>query len=397
MSVPRSLALPANVLLLLLATVGCAKAECSFNSDCAAGTCVDGTCVRQCFAPVDCPSERPLCESGVCKASTVGDSSIDTASDTNTTIDSGTPTDSITTTDTTVVTETGGTKGYLTKCSGDAECASGKCKTFCTKTCTKHGDCAHGQLCSGGVCQLDDTGNGGCDLATGAPCLEFCYGSATAKHCTHSCASSSECPAGYACSPVAAGKKVCVEIERSCTDANQCASGLGFCGGVGCTAQCDTASDCPLRLIGLPPYTCELNSGKKVCITPTDVLGSDPIGTSCPATGTNKCRSGACDPGTSPPSCVQRCTTIGGCPPSYGCFPLEDPGPPATALLVCSPAGSLWLGDTCARGRECITGICQAPGYCTRLCVDGLCPDGMSCKPSPLTADDGTPIKLCTK
>jgi hypothetical protein len=67
-----------------------------------------------------------------------------------------------------------------------------------------------------------------------------------------------------------------------------------------------------------------------------------------------------------------------------------------TALL-CTPAGTTWLGDTCARGRDCITGICQAPGYCTRLCVDGLCPDGMSCVTAPLSADDGTPIKLCTK
>jgi hypothetical protein len=391
------------LVLLAVATVGCAKAECSFNSDCAAGLCSDGTCVRQCFATVDCPSDRSACERGVCMPAST-DASIDTAIDTGAADaaagDSASVSDTTTTDDgsagDTSVSETA-TKSYLTKCAVNGECASGTCKTFCTKACTTHGDCAHGQLCSGGLCNVDDTGKTGCDLSSGSPCLEFCFGSATAKHCTHSCASASECPAGYACSPASGGKKVCVEIEKPCGDATQCASGLGFCGGVGCTAACDSASDCPLRLVGLPPYTCELRSGQKVCIAPADVLGADAIGATCPATGTNKCRSGACDPGTSPPSCVQRCSTRGGCPPAYGCFPLEDPGPPKSASLVCSAAGSLWLGDACTRGRDCLTGICQAPGYCTRLCVDGLCPDGMSCVAAALTADDGTPIKLCTK
>lgn len=383
------------LLLLFLALASCAKGECSFHSDCPSGKCVEGECRRECFASIDCPVKGSACISGVCEAPS-GDASVDSTMTTDEGVDS-------VATDTTIApVDSGmsmtGTRGYLTRCSADSECASGKCALpFCTKSCTSHGDCAHGQLCSGGLCKLDDTGRTGCDLSTGAPCLEFCYGSATAKHCTHSCSAAGDCPAGYACAPVSAGKKVCVEIEHGCTDASQCVSGLGFCGGVGCTAPCDSASDCPLRLVGLPPYTCELSGGKKVCVAPSDVLGGDPIGTTCPATGTNKCRSGACDPGVSPPQCIQRCTPRGGCPPSRGCFPLEDPGPPKTALLVCSAAGTLWLGDACTRGRDCISGICQAPGYCTRLCVDGLCPDGMSCIAAPLTADDGTPIKLCTR
>jgi hypothetical protein len=414
----RATGLLAFAALFMVRLAGCAESECKFNSDCAAGLCQSGSCVRECFSPVDCPKDRASCNArGVCEARSVDggvivdSTAIDSATtdsgaepiDTSVATDSEMEIDTSSPIDTSVPETIGGSKSYLTKCAGDSECASGKCTTtsprFCTKSCTTHGDCAHGQLCGGGICRNDDTGQTGCDLTTAAPCSEFCYGTTTAKHCSHTCSSGAECPAGYACSPVVTGKKICVEIERPCTIADQCPTGLGFCGSgsIGCTAKCDTASDCPLRLIGLPAYTCELRSGQKVCVAPSDVVGSDPIGTSCASTGLNSCRSGACDPGTSPASCVQRCSVRGGCPVNWGCFPLEDPGPPATALLVCSPAGSTWLGDSCTRGRECITGICQSPGYCTRLCVDGLCPDGMSCVAAPLTADDGTPIKLCKK
>ncbi|MBI2394172.1 MAG: hypothetical protein HYV09_31670 [Deltaproteobacteria bacterium] len=403
----------------------CAESECKYNSDCAAGRCVAGKCERECFAAVDCPKDRPACVSGWCEASGDGGvdaPAVDSGKPDSTPIDSGSIDSSIgdsTAPDTYVPADTAepdtfvpdtaspdvstGTKGYLTKCASNDECASGVCSPsaprFCTKACSSHGDCAHGQICGGGLCRLDDTGYSACDTSTASPCLEYCFGTATAKHCTHSCSSAAECPAGYACMPAGGGKKVCVDIERPCSAPEQCPSALGFCGagGVGCTAKCDTDADCPLRLVGLPAYRCEFSGSIKVCMPPSDILGSDPLGSTCPSTGVNYCRSGACDDGTSPPTCAQRCTVRGGCAGSFGCFPLEDPGPPKTALLVCSAAGSAWLGDACTRGRDCRTAICQAPGYCTRLCVDNLCPDGMSCVAAPLSATDGTPIKLCTK
>lgn len=410
-------------LLAALSLSRCAESECSFNSECTGrGLCVEGRCKVECLASVDCPADRPICSGGVCSAGDGGvvtdssspDASIDTGTPPPDTgappPDTGTPpTDTGTEwPDTSVVpdttpppdTSTGGTKGYLTKCTSGAECASGVCSpdvpSFCTKSCSSHAECANGQICAAGTCRLDDTGKTGCDLATASPCGEFCYGTPTSRHCTHACTSASQCPAGYACMPAGAGKKVCVEIEKPCGVPEQCPSGLGFCGagGVGCTARCDTAADCPHRLVGLPPYTCELVSGQKVCVAPADVLGSDPLGATCSGVGTNTCRSGACDDGTSPPSCAQRCTTRGGCPVGRGCFPLEDSG---SALLVCSTAGGAWLGDACTRGRDCLTAICQSPGYCSRLCDDGYCPDGMTCVAAPLTATDGTPIKLCTK
>jgi hypothetical protein len=399
--------------LLAASTTRCAESKCKFNSDCARGQqCVAGECVVECQASVDCPKERPTCDRGTCVATGVDAGDTDGApvldSMLDSTLDSMSPDDtSVPPTDTSPPpsdTTTGGTKAYLTSCGSDAECASAACATgptrFCTKICTSHADCGDGLLCSGGKCALDDTGATGCDLASGSPCKEFCYGTASAHACTHGCATAAECPAGYACSPVSSGKKVCVEIERPCATADACASGLGFCGsgGLGCTAKCDTAADCPQRLVGLPAYTCEVKSGQKVCVPPSDVLGADPLGASCSSSGTNTCRSGACDDGVSPPMCNQRCTVRGGCGRGFGCFPLEDPGPPKQTLLVCTAAtGTGWLGDACTRARDCITGICQAPGYCTRLCVDGLCPTGMSCVAAPLTATDGTPIKLCSK
>jgi hypothetical protein len=404
--------------LLALSATRCAESRCQFTSDCDRGVCLNGACTPECTLDIDCPTGR-TCFSGICR---VGDAGVDGDVPDTAKIDSGSvddtsaspddtssPPDTSTPADTSMVSDTTvpGTKAYLTSCAADGECVSALCAAgaprFCTRTCTANADCADGQICSAGKCALDDAGAAGCDLASGSPCKQACFGSSTvasARHCTHTCTTASECPAGHACSEVAPGKKVCVDIERSCATADQCPSGLGFCGsgGLGCTAKCNSASDCPSRLVGLPAYTCELKSGTQVCVPPSDVLGADPLGASCSSTGTNTCRSGACDDGVSPAMCNQRCTVRGGCGKGWGCFPLEDPGPPKSTLLVCTAAtGSGWLGDACTRARDCITGICQAPGYCTRLCVDGLCPTGMSCVAAPLTATDGTPIKLCTK
>jgi len=389
---------------------GCAESRCHLNSECAAGRCIDGECVRECFQPLDCPTDKPVCTSGICFPRDADSGLPDTGTDTSVSPDTTPPpTDTTVDPDTTIDPDTGtpppdtgpGSKSYLDACSSDSECVSGICTPvaprFCTKTCTSHLGCADGQICSGGKCRLDDTGKKGCDTTSGAPCLEFCFGTTTASHCTHSCTSVSECPAGFACSPVGSGKKVCVDIERPCSTATQCPSSVGYCGsgGVGCTAKCDFASDCPLRLVGLPAYTCATVSGTQVCVPPSDILGSDPIGASCSATGTVYCRSGGCDTTPSPPMCNQRCKPRGGCPPGFGCFP--DAGGGSVSLVCTTVTGSGWLGETCGKARDCITGLCQAPGYCTRMCNDGFCPTGMTCKATGLSADDGTPISLCEK
>ncbi len=406
----------------VISQLRCANVTCRVNSECGPrAACVENQCVSTCREDRDCTRAGEVCDpNGRCvragpDAGT--DAPTDTAgmdtpradtppsdapgTDTPLPIDMVVPPDNVPPIDTPPPPDVpvAGTGAYLDGCRADSDCASRMCAMrsarFCTRMCSTAADCANGQRCAAGRCELDDIGRTGCDLGTGAPCLEFCYGTPTAAHCTHACASGSDCAAGYACSNVG-GRRICVDIERPCTAAADCPSGLGFCGAgmVGCTALCATASDCPHRLVGLPAYTCEVRSGQTVCIPPADVMGSAAIGATCAATGINLCRSGACDDGTMPPSCNQRCTVQGGCAVGYGCYPLADAG---NVLLVCTATGSAWLGETCGRARDCVTGLCSTDRYCTRLCSDGLCPTGMTCMATGVTSTDGTPIRLCRR
>lgn len=321
---------------------------------------------------------------------------------------------------------------YLDPCSSNADCQSGDCATagvasgFCTRTCASRRDCGNGYLCaipaggSSGRCLPDDTGLRCDPRAASSPCARFCFGNSASGvgHCTRECANGADCPAGFACS-VVSGTSVCVEVERSCVRAADCPS--NFCLGpsatfAGCSAQCRTSADCPRRftlndsgrLIALPPYQCM--SG--LCVPPLqgvisggDIQGTDPIGSSCGASGTVSCYSGVCDTGTpgdplAPAMCVQTCTPAGGCPNGYGCKPWLPDGPGGDLYLTCRPAGSGAVGTTCTRGGDCATALCQGvtatTGYCTRLCADGLCPTGMRCTLAGTTID-GTSISLCLR
>jgi hypothetical protein len=287
---------------------------------------------------------------------------------------------------------TTGTRAYLDRCTSPSDCASGLCEadtggtSFCSKTCSTHAQCASEQVCDGGICVPDDTGT---PCTSASTCtLDLCVGSAATGlgRCTRGCSSAADCPAGAACSD-AGGTHVCVEIERTCSSAAQCATGLCLGPTYGCTAACRSAADCPARLvgIGLSPYTCELVSGTFVCVPPVDeVAGSDAMGSACAATGTNTCRSSACDT-SAPlgPICVQACSSTGGCPPGLGCFPLLDSDTGAFEALVCELAGTHDLTQSCATSRDCSSGMCAPGGHCTRLCPDGYCPTGQSCRTDP--------------
>lgn len=291
-----------------------------------------------------------------------------------------------------------GTGRYLDRCTAARDCASGLCALdrggthFCTRTCTSDVQCAHEHVCastpSGGVCIPDDTG-APCSVGSPETCaLGLCLGSGGGGHCTRPCASAAECPAGYACSHVAgSSQQVCIDIEQPCSGAADC--GGGYCTTFGCTAPCRTPSDCPARLPAtssgpaFPAYACNtsLGSADPICIPPSDIVGSLPIGASCPVTGTNACRSDACD--TSAPlgaMCVQACSAQGGCGPGLGCSPLVDG---SDVLLVCERAGTTDLTLPCNHGYECVSGLCDgsgALGHCTRLCQDGICPTGYTCQ-----------------
>ena len=421
---------------LLVHTPQCAQTQCTLNSECGArARCMNNTCISDCREDRDCTmAGRPICNlNGECVAATAdagsdapqADALIGSdvqprdVSDVSLAMDVSMPPDAPIgpdvppPSDVPIVTDvpmprdvmSPGTRGYLDACTVSSECASAMCTStaprFCTRGCTAHADCADGQLCAAGRCELDDVGRPGCDPATASPCLQYCVGTAGgASHCTHDCGTARDCPAGYACSSFGGGRRACVDIERPCAAPTNCPTGLGFCGagGAGCTAACTGPSDCPARLVGLPPYTCELRSGQTVCVPPADVLGPDAIGTTCSATGTNLCRSGACDDGTTPPMCNQRCNPHGQCASGFGCAPVPSGG---ALLLVCnvvSPSPRAWVGSSCTRGRDCVTGLCRGDvgaAYCTRLCNDGLCPSTLHCVTLPVFADDGTPIRFC--
>jgi hypothetical protein len=283
---------------------------------------------------------------------------------------------------------TPGTGRYLDRCTAARDCASGLCAEdrggtrFCTRECTSDLQCAHEHVCVAGFCLADDTGEP-CSVGSPETCATgLCLGSAAGGACTRDCATSAECPAGYACTRVGSpARKVCVDIERSCTAPEHCATGLCV-PGLGCTATCEAPSDCPGRLSGLPAYTCgrAYGASTNVCVVPADVVGDDPAGASCVLSdsGLYECRSGACDD-SAPlgPMCTTGCTAQGGCGPGLGCFPLVDGG---SVLLVCSRAGTRDLGAACGSGRDCASALCDTRGYCTRLCADGLCPTGWRCE-----------------
>jgi hypothetical protein len=263
---------------------------------------------------------------------------------------------------------------YLDPCTAPGDCSSGLCvedlggDKFCSRSCAAESECADEHVCAGSQCVPDDTGTlctQPSDCASGL-CL------ISAGLCTRACTSGLDCPAGSACSNVS-GQKVCLHIEKPCAGAASCPTGLCL-SGLGCTAACDTSADCPQRFPWLPAYSCAFAFGSpsKICVPPIDVMGSDPIGTSCPV-DPNTCRSGVCNTAAPTPVCTQSCNAQGGCGPGFGCVPEES-----ADVLLCSGAGSGSLGESCAGPLDCLSGLCEG-SVCTRLCQDGLCPSGFTC------------------
>lgn len=322
-----------------------------------------------------------------------------------------------------------GRGAYLDPCARDEDCASGECLTtvggarFCTRRCVATPECGDGFLCDSppagrpARCVLDDTGVA-CDARTAVPCARFCVGNPVnglQAHCTRECRAASDCPAGYGCLDAGGGQRVCISAEQPCTRDLDCTTNLcvGMGGGFrGCTSRCQADADCPRRMtirvdgagrVALPPYRCALLGGVRLCVPPIeakggDLSGSNALGASCGPGVDPLCRSGVCDAVMN--VCVQGCTPAGGCPSGFACRPwIVD----SAVYLVCrSPvAGSAPVNGPCAAAADCVTGLClrDAPGptaYCSRYCIDGLCPTGMRCMQDG-TAYDGTRLALCRR
>ena len=290
---------------------------------------------------------------------------------------------------------------YLDRCLDPEDCETGLCvedvgdTQMCTIECVTHEDCASEHLCILGECIFDDTGEE-CSSNTPETCASnscLALVSSSTGHCTRSCSTADECPAGYACADIE-GQRVCVDIELSCTSPADCLTGLCI-PSLGCTSECQAASDCPRRYPTLDPYPCAIDFGasQPICVPPIDIIGDEGLGTICQATQI-QCRSGLCDTDIFPDNeflgiCTQICTTEGGCPAGFGCAPvIEDTG----IVLVCKPAGSRPIGAPCDRAADCASALCDATNrICSRFCTDDqLCPSDMLC-----LRIDGTRISLC--
>ena len=437
----RSVATPYRWALFMMVCAslapGCASQECDFHSQCGPGYyCRSGRCGQECRMDFDCApgegcntigecvvgfdggrgpdagapdagvADAGIADAGARDAGIVPtiDAGHDAGRDAGIEADAGTPSADAGS-DAELDAGSSGTGQYLDRCATGADCASGRCvddvggSRMCSIACSTHRDCASEHVCdASGTCVPDDTG-----LTCGAASeceLELCAGNPAAGvgHCTRPCASAADCPAGYACAN-AGGTFLCVDVEKPCSGANDCGTGLCL-EGYGCTSACRSAADCPRRFGFFAPYTCEVPpwGGDPICVPPGDILGSQSIGASCVPDGFSECRggAGACD-AAAPlgPMCTQSCTQEGGCAVGLGCFPspedLDGDGAVETIVPLCSRAGTLPIGAVCSTGRVCASGLCDTAGYCTRLCTDdGLCPSDMDCRPIP-----GFGLSLC--
>ncbi|MGE0788237.1 MAG: hypothetical protein AB7S26_21370 [Sandaracinaceae bacterium] len=385
----------ASMLAVCVLLDGCAGQECDFNSQCGERFyCLSGRCRQDCRVDTDCATGERCSPIGQCRPASEVDAGpppfdagpmpgVDAGPMPG--VDAGpmmrVDAGPMMGTDAGPMpgTDAGPLGRYLDRCATSADCMSGRCvpdvggTNMCTRTCSAHADCAVEHVCASGECRRDDIGTV-CSGAAGCV-LNLCAGNPMTGigRCTHTCASASECPAGYACAD-AGGAFVCVDIEQPCAT---CPTGQCLASGQGCTSPCRSVADCPL---GIPTmgYTC--TSG--LCVPSPFVLGPDPIGATCSASGTNTCRSGGCLPSVSRNLCTQRCSEQGGCGPGYGCTPTDDGM--GGVLLVCDVAGTGALGSACTTGGQCDSGLCAgSPGYCTRLCTtDLLCPTGYTCRPN---------------
>jgi hypothetical protein len=201
--------------------------------------------------------------------------------------------------------------------------ASGLCDG--AGACKPAGACAAGYVCAGGIC-------------------------------TTSCASDADCASGYAC---AAGGICRRATGQTCAGSQECASGNCVDGRCCSTASC---ADCT---------SCDVAGHEGVCF-------AVPAGTAdgtCVARCTGSEQGGLCDGNGA-------CRALVPCPNGYLC----SNGTECAASCTTSCASGYYCdndscrvqkanGDTCAAGRECLSGQC-VDGFC---CASASCSDCLSC------------------
>jgi V8-like Glu-specific endopeptidase len=171
----------------------------------------------------------------------------------------------------------------------------------------------------------------------------------------------------------------CKALGQPCATSDECVGGLCDDTSIGrvCTRPCsplDPGVSCG------PGFYCTRTAGCDGRCVP-GVAGAAPIDAACAAD--TDCASLFCvDPGDGRRRCLAPCQGDAGT-----CFEGEVCAAPAGACGACVPAaivaGARGLGEPCATGADCGSGLCRASGgssYCTRSCAtDGECATGFRC------------------
>ncbi len=428
---------PRALLLSALWLPACATPNgesCELNSDCLRGTCVDGTCQKECAdSALDCPIGYVCSDLGRCEYGGTGGAGSTTTTTSTSMAGSGgagaTTTTTTTTTTTSTGTSMGGMLAELTLCSADGDCDSGVCRAMtpngqkrCTHACSSHSQCPAGSRCedpgTGSVCVISDVGRG-CTAA--GQCNFACL--TPINHCTSQCQSGADCPNGYGCMPVGSpSTNVCVRVEADCAaDTSQCVAAAACDSSPNlivssCTIACTTAADCPQRAVPLAPWTCD-----GLCRRPGDVYGPLPGGEtpaqwacnaqstvvnvcndaqhiefssfSIPNPPSVNCSSPTTTDGLGNDACVDSCRYQGGCAFGFACVAVG--GVAGQRIGLCMPRGGGEVGTACSNDTQCAFGLCDS-GKCARDCSkDGICPGTSTCTAGSAPNVEGLQYRVC--
>ena len=274
-------------------------------------------------------------------------------------------------------------------CTGQADCTIPDTTVDC-----RAASCAVATLTAAAKCN----GGGACPAVSSSTCGGHLRCQAGTALCLAQCATTADCTAGFYCA-----NKVCVAVKAAggpCAIGEECGSGLcadSVCCNSACNGSCQTCASTAT------PGTC------------TTVASADDVGTcsgtsTCSATGTclkrvgqtcavaGDCASGNCVDKTCCNSgcnlACQTCTT-GTCSPVTN----GDDADSCTNALTCNGQGACVskVGQVCANGTECSSGLCVDQRCCNtacnlpcQTCVTGTC--------SPVnSADDAECTPTTTK
>ncbi len=289
-------------------------------------------------------------------------------------------------------------------------CTAGACGT----SCTSDSDCVATAFCAGGACQAkkglgdscgstsectsgycaddvccDTACNGACDVcnSTAGSCTLTSSGSpgspscapyvcdGTSQTCPTTCATDSNCAAGYFCDAGTCAPKL--DNGQACSLATECTSTFcvdGVCCGSACTERC-AACDVSGAEGTCSPVTGAPHGTRQACTADPDCGGA------CDGADTADCKYTAAGKPCGTAACSNGQATASQCSGSGVCQPL--------AATTCAPykCGASACNTTCQVASDCTTGYVCQNGECT--------PEGAICKDDFTVQEADNSLKDC--